>query len=337
MSRIGAEAKPPWSSVPAAVRSRVEEAAGARVKRALRVWGGYAPSPTFRLVLEGGARLVFKGVTAASSGQMQAALASEEQVYRELGSWVRPWAPALHAAFHVADWHVLLLEDLGRPSVPPWTGAAVKHAMRGYAEFHRHSLGQEFPDWLSPTAHHADARRWTELAARAADLDSLAALAGEHGRDASKWLSDALPRMQAAAERLLAVGQPSALLHLDTRSDNLRLQSGGRLRLFDWPYVSVGPAELDLAFFAQSITCEGGPEPDKAIESYAAHMLVRDDVLDASAAAVAGYFAVHAWQPPIPGLPRVRSIQRRQLKASLGWTARRLGLPPPGWLGAVAD
>ena len=34
-------------------------------------------------------------------------------------------------------------------------------------------------------------------------------------------------------------------------------------------------------------------------------------------------------------LPRLRSFQRRQLKVTLAWAARRLKLPAPGWLEAV--
>ena len=68
---------------------------------------------------------------------------------------------------------------------------------------------------------------------------------------------------------------------------------------------------------------------------YAERLPVRERVLDCSVAAIAGYFAGNAWRPDPPGLPRLRSIQRRQLRASLAWAARRLGLPEPGWLAAV--
>jgi hypothetical protein len=66
---------------------------------------------------------------------------------------------------------------------------------------------------------------------------------------------------------------------------------------------------------------------------------VDPSALDASIAAVAGYFARHAWAAEIPGLPRVRSFQRQQLAVSLAWAARRLGIPEPGWprlIGATA-
>jgi thiamine kinase-like enzyme len=337
MSRIGAEPKPVWRSVPAVVRGRVAEVAGARVRRAMRVWGGYAPSPTFRLILDGGGRLIFKGVSPASNAHMLRALEDEERVYRELTRWISPWAPAFHGSFKVAGWHVLLLEDAGRAGVPPWSRSAIQRAMRGYAEFHRHSLGQDLPPWLSRTRHHADARTWTDLAAQPGGLARLAGLAGARADEAREWTQAALPRLQSTAEALIGVTPPYALLHLDTRSDNLRLQPGGRLRLFDWPYVCAGPPELDVAFFAQTITCEGGPDPDEVLEPYARHIQVRDAVMESAVAAVAGYFAVQAWQPPIPGLPRVRSIQRRQLKTSLAWSARRLGLSAPDWLSAVPD
>ena len=44
---------------------------------------------------------------------------------------------------------------------------------------------------------------------------------------------------------------PFALLHFDTRSDNVRIH-GDRLRIFDWPFASAGPAELDVVALTQA-------------------------------------------------------------------------------------
>ena len=68
---------------------------------------------------------------------------------------------------------------------------------------------------------------------------------------------------------------------------------------------------------------------------YAETGFVRPAMLDASVAALAGYFADRARLPPLPGLPRVRSVQRRQLKTTLMWCAATLQLPTPDWLDAV--
>jgi len=120
------------------------------------------------------------------------------------------------------------------------------------------------PEWLSRRWHAAFAPTWTRLGAEAGGLESLAALAGVRSADALAWTRAALPRLRTAAQGLAEIGLPHALLHFDTRSDNLRLQPGGRLRLFDWPYACLGPPEFDVVAFTQSITFEGGPDAEDA-------------------------------------------------------------------------
>jgi hypothetical protein len=336
-TRIGAEPKQPWRSVPSAVRRRVEDLLGQRVARAVRVWGGYAPSPTFRLLGAEGRRVFFKGVDPTSNEHMRRALDAEERVYTELEPWLAGCAPELYASFRDADWHVLLLEDLGPARIPPWTRRAIEQAMHGYAAFHGRSLevSRPIPDWVPRTRHHMFASTWRHLATEPGGLEGAASLAGPRSGEALDWLRVCLPRLQASAEALVEIGPPHVLLHLDTRSDNLRLQPGGRLRLFDWPYACVGPPEFDVTAFVQSLAEESGVDPESTLAHYAASLPVRDSALDASLAAVAGYFAANAWREPIPGLPRLRGVQRRQLISSLTWSARRLALPPPTWLQAV--
>ena len=69
---------------------------------------------------------------------------------------------------------------------------------------------------------------------------------------------------------------------------------------------------------------------------YAERAPLRPEVLDASVAAIAGFFAHGSWRPDIPGLPRLRTFQRRQLRVTLAWAAQRLGLPAPSWLGGIS-
>jgi Phosphotransferase enzyme family len=336
-TRIGAEPKLPWRQVPSVVRRRVEGLLGKPVARAVRVWGGYAPSPTFRLVLADGVRVFFKGVDPTSNEHMHRALDAEERVYRELEPWLAGCAPALYASFREANWHVLLLEDLGPGRIPPWTQRGIDQVMAGYAAFHQRGLQlqQSVPEWVPRTRHHGFASSWRRLAGEDGGLEGVAGLAGTGSGEALEWLRVSVPHLQESAEALVQVGPPQVVLHLDTRSDNLRLQPGGRLRLFDWPYACVGPPEFDLAAFVQSLAEESGVDPDAPVAVYAATVPVRAAVLDASVTAIAGYFAANAWRAPIPGLPRLRGVQRRQLVSSLAWSARRLGLPPPTWLEAV--
>ena len=335
MSRQGAEPKPPWSAVPREIKDEVGKLLRSPVARAERVYGGYAPSATFRMVLADERHAFFKGVNASSNEYMRAALPREERVYRELGPLIRPWAPAFLGSFRRLDWHVLLLEDLGAQTMPPWSAAKARRSARSFASFHASTHGQALPRWLSRTEHHDFAELWRRLS-QTGELAKTAGLAGRRADEASEWLDVALPELRQNAGRLARLGPPHSLLHFDTRSDNLRLH-GEQLRMFDWNFTSVGPHEIDAAGFAQATEAEGGPPVDRTMGWYAEVMPLRRSSLDAAVAGIAGYFADRAWRPPIPGLPRVRAFQRRQLKVSLAWAARRFDLPEPRWLAALAD
>jgi hypothetical protein len=315
---LRAEPKPVWRLVPAAVRARAEHLLGARVIRAVRLWGGYAPSPMFRLFLASGRRVVLKGVgpTGFENNIMRRNLGFEERAYTELRSWLSRWAPTLYGAYREGDWHILLLEDLGPQRIPPWTPDAIAHALREYSEFHNHSPGQPLPDWLQPLHAHFG-RGWREVAAEPVGLDSLAAIAGERRAEARAWLAQHAAQLQDVSERLASVPPPYALLHFDTRSDNLRLQDGVRLRLFDWPLASIGPPELDAAAFAQSITVEGGPRPEAVMQHYTG--LHRDDVMDAAVAAMPGTLRTERGGPQSQACPAFAHFSARS------WASRSRG------------
>jgi len=330
------EAKPAWSAVPPAVRRETERRLGSRVARATRAYGGYAASATFRLVLANGKRAFFKAGYPPPPGSAAIfPIAAEERRYRALNPIVGRSMPKLFDSFELERWQVLLMEDVGSPSVPPWTPAKSRIAARSYARFHKATLGARLPAWLSRKQHSGFGAFWRRLEKERL-LDATASLAGRDRDEAREWLDVALPMLVARERDLGRARRPFALLHFDTRSDNIRLV-GDRLVMFDWPFASVGPAEFDVAAFAQAIAAEGGPDPERVIASYEEVLPLRARELDASIAGIAGYFAHRAPQPPLPGLPRLRSIQRRQLKATLAWAARRFGLPDPRWLARVKD
>ena len=317
------------------VKDDVARILGSPVVRAARVYGGYAPSATFRMVLADGRPAFFKGVNATSNDYMRGALPREEHVYRELGRFIHPWAPEFLGSFKRLDWHVLLLEDVGPQTMPPWSPAKARRSARSFAKFHASTHGRPLPRWLSRTEHYEFAGFWRRLS-QSGELAKTAALARRRVDEAREWLDVALPLLRENADRLARLRAPHSLVHFDTRSDNTRLQ-GEQLRMFDWNFASVGPHEFDAAAFAQATEAEGGPTAERILGWYAEVMSLREPYLDASIAGIAGYFADRAWRPPIPGVPRVRAWQRAQLKVSLAWAARRLALPEPRWLAAVAD
>jgi hypothetical protein len=266
---------------------------------------------------------------------MRGALPREERVYRELNRFIYPWAPEFLGSFKRLDWHVLLLEDVGPQTMPPWSPAKARRSARSFAKFHASTHGRPLPRWLSRTEHHEFAGFWRSLS-KSGEIAKTAALARRRADEAREWLDVALPVLRQSAERLVRLRAPHSLLHMDTRSDNTRLQ-GDKLRMFDWNFASVGPHELDAAGFAQATEAEGGPPAERILGWYGEVLPLRGSHVDASIAGIAGYFADRSWRPPIPGVPRVRAFQRAQLKVSLAWAARRLALPEPTWLAAVAD
>ena len=336
MSRMGVEPKPPWRTVPQAVRRAVQGMLGAEVRRAMRAWGGYGPTPTYRLWLTDGCRAFLKAVDPSSNDFARAAYAREERVYRELGELIAPWAPAFYGAFRCDGWHVMLLEDLGPKAAPPWRRAVVRGVARAFGDFHRATLGISLPSWLPRPEQQlmTESRLWESVAGGGGPRP-IAELAGERTAEALRWFDAALPTLVRAAHRIATLGCPYAFLHGDTRSDNLRWVDG-RLRLVGWPHVGVGPAEYDAPAFAQSVAAEGGPEPEQVMAWYQERAPARPEALDAAVAALGGFFADQAWRPEIPGLPRLRSFQRRQLRVTLAWAARRHRLPEPTWLSGIS-
>ncbi|HUQ17593.1 MAG TPA: phosphotransferase [Candidatus Saccharimonadales bacterium] len=322
--------------MPRTVKDEVATLLGSPVVRAARVYGGYAPSATFRVALRDGRRVFLKSTYPLPTGSgVHWSVDREERFYRSVGVRVQRWAPRYFGSFQRDGWHVLALEDLGARSVPPWTDRKMRYAARDYARFHASTLGTALPRWLPRREHLKFASFWSRLRARG-EIRAVASLARRRTDEAEEWLDVALPLLLDGEQRLARLRGPSALIHGDTRSDNIRIV-GERLRIFDWPFACVGPAEFDLAAFAQTVAAEGGPAPEAILAEYTRVLPLRHAAIDASLAGIAGYFADCAWRPPVTGLPRLRPWQRRQLKASLAWAARRFGLPEPGWLAAVAD
>jgi hypothetical protein len=120
LSRTGAEAKPPWSAVPRAIKDEVAKLLGSPVARAERVYGGYAPSATFRMLLRDGRRAFMKGIYPLTKDSgVKWDLQNEERIYQECAPFMRPWAPEYLGGAKADGWHVMVLEDVGRRPCHP--------------------------------------------------------------------------------------------------------------------------------------------------------------------------------------------------------------------------
>lgn len=334
MSRSGVEDKLPWRRVPKAVRQQVEAALGAPVARAARIWGGYSPAPTFRLLLKDGRRAFFKATNATSNEFSTRALYTEERVYQELSGLLQEWMPRYYATINHKDWHGLVLEDLGPKSVPPWRPALARGISHAAAAFHRATLGAELPEWLERPQAYLPSESWQQVIEETKGFEQIGAWAGEASQEAVRWLQEASPIIEESMRDPVLAAEPYGVLHADLRSDNLRFRHG-KLYLFDWPAICVGRPEWDFVVFAQSVTVEGGAMPEQVMAWYGEKYPVEPAAVDASIAWWFCFFAQRGWREEIPGLPRVRRFQRQQMGVIAQWAARKWGLPEPTWAEAL--
>ena len=260
-----------------------------------RITRGYTPALRGIATLSDGSRVFVKIATNRSTA---AWLRTEHRVYSALPD--APFRPHV-SAWRPGDAPALALADLSAAHWPPrWRPGDVEAVLAVLDQVSR----LDIPD-LPPFP--ADVRQcWEAVAADPAPLLGLELVSG-------RWLTEALPRLRAAAAAAVVSGD--AVLHADVRSDNLCLRASGAC-LIDWNHTCRGNAILDRAFWAPSLHQEGGPQPEV--------LLGRAPAL---AALVSGFFASRAGLPIIPSAPRVREVQQSQLWAALPWAIRALGLP----------
>jgi hypothetical protein len=324
------EPKPFWREVPQELKEDIANVLGAPVRRAVRIFGGFGPSATFRLFLADGRTAFAKGAGVRATEHHWNVLPREEHAYRDVRA-IRAWAPTYFGSVRCAGWHLLLLEDLrGVAWVPPWTEDLAFRAIHDVAAFHTSGLSE--PADL-PRLGDAFAENWTSVARGGEDRDGLLHLFGDQAPAAEVWLDASLPVLRAAEGDLMRPDQPWGLLHSDIRSDNLAFRQG-RLVLFDWADICHGPIVFDIAAFLPSVESEGGPRALHLVEGYIKALAEQGVTMPAwafpsAASAVAGYFASRAGRTPLPGLPRLRSIQSAQLRFALPLAAAALGLPQP--------
>jgi hypothetical protein len=284
------------------MHEQVERIVGARVVSLEHVEGrGYTHAGRHRAFLDDGRTVFVKSaVDELSAGWLRV----EITVYSSLrGSFL--------AEFHGSADHdglpLLVLEDLGDAHwPPPWRDGDIEAVKRALAEI----AATRPPHGLERVPRNTLAYEWREVERNPAPFLT----AGLCTRD---WLDEHVVALRDAAER--APFEGGDLLHLDVRSDNIALRDG-RAILVDWNWACSGNARLDAVAWAPSLHAEGGPVPED---------VVRGEGVAEFASALAGFFAARVGLPPPATAPRVRVVQREQLRVALPWACRVLGLAEP--------
>ena len=265
------------------------------------VQGGYTPVERGVVRFADGSSAFCKRAT---NDWTSAHLRSEHQVYLALEG--KPFLP------QVLGWDeggpTLILEDLsdGRWP-PPWLPGDVDRVLATIRRLHTTQVPKGAIPNRPPEELDVIGQGWRLVAENPVPFLGLD-LASE------TWLSENVTALADAEAQAQLGGNDVA--HLDMRSDNICFL-GDRVVFVDWDKACRANGDLDIAAWLPSLRLEGGPEPDELLD---------DPKL---AAAVSGWWAYQAGLPAPPEVPRVRWIQREQLKIALPWAARALGLPQP--------
>jgi phosphotransferase family enzyme len=288
----------------AAIVERVAHAAGSRPVAWEPVARGATPARRWLVKLARGNTAFMK---LAADARTAAWLRDEYRVYSQLD---REFLPDLVGWDDDGSHPLLLLEDLSHAFwPPPWSDATIEAVWSGLRELRSTRPPEGLPR-LEDAWRNFEGEGWKSVAEDPAPFLAL-------GLCSPAWLDVALPTLLEAAGDAVLSG--NALVHFDVRSDNLCI-SRGRAVFVDWNLACVGNPVADVVAWLPSLHAEGGPPPDALAPDGAAEL----------ATLVTGRFAANAGLPPIPRAPRVRPLQLMQLRVALPWTARLLGLPPPG-------
>jgi hypothetical protein len=259
--------------------------------------GGYTLMEHWLVELENGTRAFAKvAVDEPTAGFLR----DEHRVYSQVEG---DFLPEFLGWDDDGEHPLLLLEDLsGAHWPPPWREGDIEAVLTTLREIHAAHTPPDLPRLTLDVFH-----TWREVEANPRPFLSV-------GLASARWLDQALPQLLSATNNCVVEGE--ALLHLDTRSDNICL-TDERAVLVDWNWAHAGNPRVDVAFWLPSLFMEGGPPPTEMLP----------DAGDVTAL-VSGFFAPIAGLPPPEGAPTVRALQLAQLKVALPWAVEVLGLPP---------
>ncbi|MGH0038508.1 MAG: aminoglycoside phosphotransferase family protein [Myxococcota bacterium] len=283
----------------ASLRESIRRIMGSEPVGFAPVEGGYTPAQRYRVGLSDGRAVFAKRAVDAFTAR---ALRAERFVYERIEG---AFLPRYLGFVDDPARPLLLLEFLeGAESAPPWSDERVDAVFASLADMHQLEVR------LPPFDHHSMEieQGWASIAH---DPQPLLAL----GYVTPDWLERHLHRLVAAEADQNLSGLD--VCHFDLRSDNILFRDG-RAVFLDWSAACLGPPSLDVGLWLPSLQVEGGPAPEELLPG-----------APTESAWVSGFFAARAGLPDLPHAPRVRAVQREQLRAALPWAVRELSLRDP--------
>lgn len=305
-----------WRDLPRAVRTRIQELAGAQVTAETSATTGFSPGFAAVLELADGRGVFVKAVSPEQNPQSPELARLEVRAAQAIPDQV----PAPRLLWHDddGDWVLLGFEvATGRPPLLPWRPVELRRVLDALAVLAD----------TAPLPGHALIGTDEQLAE---DFEGWQRLAAEPGhvldrttdwaQGTGAWLRTHLDQLVEWSAQGTAAVVGDRLVHGDLRADNVMIDAD-RVALIDWPHASVGAAWADLAFMLPSVAMQGGGVPQEIFWGERVAAGVEPERLRAALAGLAGYFTHGALQPPPPGIPNLRRFQQAQAEQALLWLA----------------
>ncbi|MET8529563.1 phosphotransferase [Micromonospora sp. NPDC005172] len=308
--------RPSWPALPAALRVAIADRLGAPVVTVRVATAGFTRG--FAAVLhtaDGGRAFVKASPTVA---HLTPGYAREAAILDRLPADLP--APRLRWTLDEAGWFALCTDAVdGHTPRLPWARAELDATLAAYAEVA--AALADPPAGLTALGlpHLAELARsdilwWEEVAAGREPPPALPAAA--RGR---------LPELVALESRLPGYADgATGLIHGDLRVDNVLVGPGGRAWLCDWTWACTGPAWFDLATLLLTAYASG-LDTDRIFAAHPVTTGAAPDALDATLAALAGYYLTGADAASATDSPHRSAHQRWSGEQALDWLARRQG------------
>lgn len=313
---MSAVRRPAWSDLPPSVRSRVSETLGGRVIGSAPL-AGTESSGQLEVLQTALSRWIVRAV-GPEAPVTQDRLAAEEAFLALLPDDV-PTPPREWFVDEVLPgagrWVALGYRDEPvRPPRDPWDEADLAAAVELAIQIGTLDAPPELPDALDVI----DVGAWATLAAtRPAGLSAF-----------TPWLVDKVEHLADIAGHAPEAMSGKNLVHGALRRESIMITDHGwdatSAHAVDWFMPSRGAAFLDVVLLLPYLRVDGAPPPEVVLDR---HPLagVDPEALTCAVAAVAGALVLGSMQPPEPGMPHERAVQREAAHAALEWLRTRLG------------
>ena len=287
----------PWSTVPDGVVRDVEAGLGARIVATQGAAEGFSPAAAVSAELSDGRRVFLKAITAEINAHTVAMQEHEAMVVEQLPASVP--TPRLLFGETFRDWQVLAFEHLAaQPIADPYSH------LRGVDALYDALDGVQVSGLIHILDHHPSLfTSWKAVAKQAGGFDALADL--ELGTE--------------------PIRNSNQVLHCDARDDNALLADDGRIFFVDWANACVGAPLIDAVGAVPALAIRFGASVSDLVGASRIIAEADPELVTATVAALAGYFAYGSTLPAPDNMPTVRAFQRAQAVPMLEWLNELVG------------